>query len=189
MARSLHVVLAIALLLGFLSSGHSAVVPVLAQPTWAELTLEQKQVLAPLAAEWNALEVYRQKKWLGIAQRYSALTPDEQARVQRRMKAWVKLSPEERKAAREKFKKLNKAAPDRKEAIMQKWQEYKELPDQDRLKLQEQTAKAKAHTKPATKPMTPLTPPPTSALVQPPSLIPTENVAPVSANPPAGPGQ
>lgn len=189
MARSLHAVLAIALLLGFLSSGHGAVVPVLAQPTWAELTLEQKQVLAPLAAEWNALEVYRQKKWLGIAQRYSGLTPDEQARVQRRMKAWVKLSPEERKAARERFKKLNKAAPERKEAIKQKWQEYKELPDQDRQKLQEQTAKAKAHAKPVTKPMTPLTPPAPSALVQPPTHMPIENAAPASANAPAGRGQ
>lgn len=189
MARSFHVVLAITLLLGLLSSGHGAVVPVLAQPTWVELTLEQKQVLAPLAAEWNALEVYRQKKWLGIAQRYSALTPDEQARVQRRMKAWVKLSPEERKTAREKFKKLNEAAPERKETVKQKWQEYKELPDQDRLKLQEQATKAKPHSKPTTKPVTPLTPSAPSALATPPSLMQAENAAPANAGSPSARGQ
>ena len=124
MARSLLAVVAVALGLVLLPPAH-AVVPPLKQPAWVELTPEQKQILAPLAGEWDRLESFRQKKWLGIAQRYPTMNEKEQARIQRRMKEWVKLSPEERKAAREKYKNLQKAPPEHKEAVKQKWQEYK----------------------------------------------------------------
>lgn len=147
MARSLAAVVAVAFGLAFLSPAH-AVVPPLRQPTWAELTPEQKQILQPLSGEWDKLESYRQKKWLGIAQRYPALNPEEQARVQRRMKDWVRLSPEERKVAREKYKNLQKAPPEHKEAIKQKWQEYKQLPEEEKQRLKEEAARAKAQPKP-----------------------------------------
>lgn len=157
MARQFAAVLAVTLSLVFLSPAGAAV-PALRQPAWAELTPEQKQILAPLAGEWNALEVYRQKKWLGIAQRYPTLTPDEQARMQRRMTDWVKLSPEQRKAAREKYKSLKTAPPERKEVLRQKWQEYKELPEEERLRLQEQAARTRPAARPGKAVKTPLTP-------------------------------
>ena len=169
MARQLLAVLAVTLSLVFLSPAGAAVVPTLRQPAWAELTPEQKQILAPLAGEWNALEVYRQKKWLGIAQRYSTLTPDEQARMQRRMTDWVKLSPEQRKAAREKYKSLKTAPPEQKEVLRQKWQEYKELPEEERLRLQEQAAKARPTAKPGKAVKTPLTPSAPAASLAPPA--------------------
>lgn len=146
MARSLLAVVAVALGLILLPPAQ-AVVPPLKQPTWVELTPEQKQILAPLSGEWDKLESYRQIKWLGIAQRYPAMKEEEQSRVQRRMKDWVKLSPEERKAAREKYKNLQKAPPEHKEAFKQKWQEYKQLPEEEKQRLNE-AAKATPQPKP-----------------------------------------
>ena len=167
MARTFLASIAVALSLAFFSPAH-AVVPPLKQPSWVELTSEQRQILEPLSGEWDGLESWRRKKWIGIAQRYPALNPEEQARVQRRMKDWVVLSPDERKLAREKYKKLKQASPEHKEAVKQKWEEYKELPEEEKLRLKHQVMQAKplptpgktASTPTATTAPNPATPPP-----------------------------
>ncbi len=113
-----------------------AVAPDLWQPSWAELSPAQQRVLAPLASEWDGLTAFRKKKWLGIAKRYPSMKPAQQARIQRRMQDWVSLTPEERSLARTQFKNLKKAVPDRKEvAIREKWEQYQELPDEEKLRL------------------------------------------------------
>lgn len=147
MARSLLALVAIALGIGFQLPAN-AVVTSITQPSWAELAPEQKEVLAPLSGEWDQLEPWRRKKWLGIAKRYPVMNPEEQARIQRRMIDWVKLSPDDRKAAREKYKHLQMAPAEHKEAIKQKWQEYKRLPDEEKLRLKDEAAKAKPLPKP-----------------------------------------
>lgn len=147
MARArFGLILAVALWLASPLS-HSSIVSPLSQPSWAQLTAEQKRVLAPLSGEWDKMENFRRKKWLGIAQRYQSLSPDEQARMQRRMIAWAKLTPDERKRAREQYKSLQKAPPEKKEAVKLKWQEYKELPESERARL-----KAEATQKPTPRP-------------------------------------
>lgn len=113
----------------------SAVVPPIKQPAWKELTPEQQGILAPLSGEWDKLESYRRKKWIGIAKRYPSMSPDEQARIQRRMATWVKMTPAERHAAREKYLALQKAPSEQKEAVKQRWQEYKALPDEEKTRL------------------------------------------------------
>ncbi len=161
MARSLAAVLSVSFSLLLTPVPGDAAVPVPAvpvlQPAWVELTPEQKQILAPLASDWDNLEPYRRKKWLGIAQRYSTLGADEQTRIQRRMREWVKLSPEDRKAAREKYKTLRNAPPEHKEALKQKWQEYKELPEEERAKLTQEAARTKPQPRPG-RPVKPLAP-------------------------------
>jgi hypothetical protein len=126
-------ILAIGLCLA--SAVGQATVPSILQPSWSELSPAQKQILAPLAADWDGMDQFRRSKWVGIAQRYPAMGAEEQARVQRRMTAWAKLTPEERKQAREKYKSLQKAPPEKKESVKQKWQEYKELPDEEKARL------------------------------------------------------
>lgn len=126
---------------------HAVVTPPLPQPSWAELSTEQKRILSPLAGEWDKMDGFRRKKWLGIAQRYPSLSPEEQARMQRRMTDWAKLTPEERKRAREKYQSLQKAPPEKKEAVKQKWQEYKDLPETEKNRL-----KAEAAGKPTPRP-------------------------------------
>lgn len=128
-------------------AGHAVVLPPLSQPSWAQLDTEQKRVLAPLSAEWDTMNGFQRKKWLGIVKRYPSLSAEEQTRMQRRMTDWAKLTPDERKRAREKYKALQKDAPEQKEAVKQKWQEYKELPEAEKTRL-----KAEATRKPTPRP-------------------------------------
>ncbi|MRR49520.1 MAG: DUF3106 domain-containing protein [Rhodocyclaceae bacterium] len=142
MARTLqNVAGSLILLCGVITSTASlAVVPAFSQPNWLELNPQQRQILTPLAGEWDAFEPYRRKKWLGIAERYPSMSAEEQERIQRRMKEWVRLSPEQRKIAREKYKSLKNAPADKQQAVKEKWQEYKELSDEDKQRLQQQAA-------------------------------------------------
>jgi hypothetical protein len=126
---------------------HAAIAPPLSQPSWSDLNREQKRILAPLSSEWDSMDGFRRKKWLGIAQRYQSMTPDAQARMQRRMTDWAKLTPEERTRARERYKSLQKAPVEKKEAVKLKWQEYKELPESEKARL-----KAEASRKPPPRP-------------------------------------
>jgi len=115
--------------------GHAVALPPLSQPSWAELNAEQKRVLAPLSAQWDKMNGFQRKKWLGIVKRYPSLSAEEQARMQRRMTDWDKLTPDERKRAREEYKSLQKGPPEKKEATKLKWQEYEELPESEKTRL------------------------------------------------------
>ncbi|MEW6165190.1 MAG: DUF3106 domain-containing protein [Pseudomonadota bacterium] len=132
--------------------------PELAQPEWAQLSPQQRQVLAPLAAEWNGMEAFRRKKWLGIAERYATMAPEEQSRLQQRMRDWAKLTPEERRLAREKYKALKKVSPDQRESLRQNWADYKALPEAERQRLKEEAKRRP--------PVSTLPPPPTPGLRQ-----------------------
>lgn len=149
--------------------------PPLSQPSWSELSTDQRRILAPLSGEWDKMNGFHRKKWLGIAQRYQSLSPDEQARMQRRMTAWAKLTPDERKRARDQYKSLQNAPPEKKEAVKQKWEEYKDLPESEKARL-----KAEAANKPSPRP-----PPPKAAIVSKPPAA-SANLKPVvPANPAA----
>lgn len=87
------------------------------------------------------MDPFRRKKWLGIAQRYPAMSAGEQASIQRNMQEWARLAPEERKAAREKFKTLKKAGPEQQQSVRQKWEEYQALPQEERDRLSERAAR------------------------------------------------
>lgn len=91
------------------------------------------------------MELQRKKKWLGVAQRFSSMTPDEKARIQLRMKEWAKLSPEERKAARDSFTSIQKAPQEHrdsmKETIKQQWQQYLELPESEKERLRNESTR------------------------------------------------
>lgn len=129
------------LLLGMLTGmAQATVLPPLDQPNWAALVPEQKAILAPLSGEWNAMETFQRKKWLGIAQRYPAMSPAEQTSVQRNMHDWARLAPEERKAAREKYKTLKKLPPEQKQTVKQQWEEYRALPQEERDRLRKGAA-------------------------------------------------
>jgi hypothetical protein len=119
----------------------SAALPELGQPGWVQLTQQQRQILAPLAAEWDDMEAYRRKQWLGIADRYPSLPPAEQQRVQQRMRDWARLAPEERRQAREKYKTLKNVDPEQRESLRQNWEDYKALPEAERRRLQNEAVR------------------------------------------------
>lgn len=127
---------AIALLLAVaFASAALAAAPVRKNPTWAELTPQQQQILKPLAGEWDTLDATRRTKWLGIAKRYPSMTPTGQKRVQNRMTAWVKLTPDERRKAREQYRKIGSLPPEKRDTVSKQWQEYQKLPEDVKKRL------------------------------------------------------
>jgi hypothetical protein len=117
-------------------SGPAASGPVVARSSnWADLSPNDRQVLAPLAPEWDKLDTPRKQKWLGIAQRYPTMAPDQQQRIQEQMGAWARLTPDERRAARAQFKTLKQLPPEQRQEVRQKWQEYQQLPPEKKQEL------------------------------------------------------
>ncbi|HCY62035.1 MAG TPA: hypothetical protein DHV59_04225 [Oxalobacteraceae bacterium] len=110
------------------------------RPTWTELTPAQRQVLAPLADEWNSLPPQRKKKWLEIAAKYAQMSPAQQQRMQTRMREWTQLSPQQRRIARESYARAKKLDPDQKSA---KWEHYQSLPAEEKQKLAAKAEKKK----------------------------------------------
>ncbi|MGV8899637.1 MAG: DUF3106 domain-containing protein [Burkholderiaceae bacterium] len=99
---------------------------------WVTLSAQQQQALAPLSADWDSLDATRQKKWLGIVNKFPSLKPEERIRAQNRMRVWVELSPEQRRIARENYWRAKKINPIQKNTH---WQEYQQLPDAQKKSL------------------------------------------------------
>ncbi len=118
------------LLLVPLASPALAITP--PQPNWRSLKPQQQEALKPLAREWDKIDDFRRKKWLGVADKYAAMKPEEQKRVHARMADWAKMTPEQRRAARENYKQAKALPPDRKKA---EWQQYQKLPDTQKKQL------------------------------------------------------
>ncbi len=111
-------------------------------PSWKQLTPAQQHILAPLRADWGEFDHDRKKKWLDIAARYPAMSPEQQQILQRRMNEWAHLSPEKRRLARETFLSTGKAPlQSRREA----WEAYKKLPEAERQRLKEEAKHPKPH--------------------------------------------
>lgn len=110
------------------------------KPLWIELTPAQQQALAPLSTEWDKLDSFRKNKWLAIGNKYASMKPDEQQRVQERMRDWVKLTPEQRRIARESYARTKKMNSDQKSAH---WEQYQQLPEEQKKKLAADAASKK----------------------------------------------
>ena len=163
----------IGVVIGLLSGNAVADLPQFEQPGWAALTPEQKTILAPLQKEWGGMDAFRRKKWLGIAQRYPAMSPAEQATMQNNMREWARMAPEERKIAREKYKSLRKIAPEERQAVKQKWEEYSTLTEEEKERYRKKAPTQKKVKTPAKPPLaqsedkrvaTPTVPPPRSPI-------------------------
>ena len=102
------------------------------KPLWRSLTPAQQAALQPLQGEWDQMDGVRKQKWLQLANRFATLKPEEQQRVQERMREWARLTPEQRELARETYTRTRKIAPDQKNAT---WESYQQLPDEQKKKL------------------------------------------------------
>lgn len=121
--------LAVIILFGLIGHASAAAIPAPQKPPrpeWSELKPAQQQVLAPLKEHWAELDTTRRQKWVKIANSYPKMKPDEQTRLQERMRDWIKLSSEERRAAREKYLAIKKLPPAKREDVKQQWQQYQQ---------------------------------------------------------------
>jgi len=112
-------------------------------PYWRELSPAQHQVLSPLISVWDQLDGPQKLKWLEISRRFAKMKPEEQNRMQERMRAWVALTPEQRRVAREVYSRSRKLNTDQKSA---QWQQYQQLSDEQKKKLMGETGKSKVRT-------------------------------------------
>jgi hypothetical protein len=144
------------------------------KPIWSQLSAAQQTALEPLRAEWDPMEGVRKQKWLELANRFSAMKPEEQQRVHERMREWIRLTPAQRKLARQNYTQLKTIAPDQKTAT---WESYKQLPDEQKQKLAEQ-----AQRKPITNLPTAKSPQRgTAPVLKTPPPVPAPTTAPVPA--------
>jgi hypothetical protein len=97
-------------------------------------------VLAPLVDEWPDMDEPRQRKWAEFAKRYPSMTEAQQQRAQERMRAWASLSPQDRHAARKNFREAQKFTPEQRQKA---WDEYSNLPSEERERLQQGVAQAR----------------------------------------------
>ena len=98
----------------------------------------------------------QRKRLLGVAKGYPKMKPEEQQRIQRRLKDWSKLTPEERTLARKKYEQLKQLPPEKRQEVQKKWQEYQQLPEEKKEQLRRSKAKS-AETKPTAIPESPNT--------------------------------
>jgi hypothetical protein len=111
------------------------------KPLWNTLSKPQQVALEPLAGEWDKMEGLRKQKWLEIANRFSSMKPDEQARVHERMRDWIKMTPEQRRVVRENYTRTKKIDPGEKS---QQWEQYQQLPAEQKKQLAAEAASARA---------------------------------------------
>lgn len=109
-------------------------------PNWKDLSTAQQQALAPLSTVWDGLDNFHKAKWLVMARRFPAMKPDEQNRIQERMRAWVALTPEQRRVARESYARAKKLDTNQKS---EQWQQYQQLPEEQKKTLAAEAAKSK----------------------------------------------
>jgi len=111
------------------------------RPYWLDLTPPQREALGPLASDWEHLDTQTKKKWVEIANRYPKMKPEEQSRMQERMREWAMLTPEQRRIARDSYERIKAMPPEQRADMLRK---YRELPPEKReaLASQSQTGKA-----------------------------------------------
>lgn len=127
----------------------TAVIGTPPQPSWQQLTPQQKTALAPLAKEWDKLENIRKRKWLGIAERYPGMSADQQARMQERMREWATLTPEQRSKARDTYKDFTQLPAEQKRVVREKWEAYSNLPSDEKQRVRETSKSSRLLTPPA----------------------------------------
>jgi hypothetical protein len=92
-------------------------------PRWESLSPEIKQVLAPVASDWESMPGFQRKRLVNAAKHYPKLSLEEQARFREQLPRWAKLPHEERKDARETYKKYHSLPQEQRDQLKKRWQE------------------------------------------------------------------
>jgi len=106
-------------------------------PRWNDLTAQQRQVLAPLANDWNSIDDRGKERWLGVAGRFHKLPPEEQQRANQRMVEWSKMTPQQRSQARLNFQETRDVPKEERQA---RWEQYQALPEDQKRELANRAA-------------------------------------------------
>lgn len=102
---------------------------------WGSLSPQERQVLAPLAAQWPDMSPDVREKWTRVARRHPGLTPSAQTKVQERMKQWAQTSPKQRGEARLRFQNARELPAQQRQ---EQWRAYQALSPQEKADLAQQ---------------------------------------------------
>lgn len=106
---------------------------------WAQLNAEQRQVLKPLAAEWDTLRPWQRERMLDIARDYPKMSAGKQNLVQQRLSNWSRMTPYERENARKRHQHFQTLSADKKSELRKKWTEYQQLSETERARLRNES--------------------------------------------------
>ncbi|HEY8973403.1 MAG TPA: DUF3106 domain-containing protein [Burkholderiaceae bacterium] len=112
-------------------------------PAWNELSPAHRQVLAPLANDWNGLDSRSKERWIDVAGRFHRMPPEEQQRATQRMGEWAHMSIQQRTQARTVFQETRGLSKEEREA---RWKAYQALPEEKKRELAAKRAAAPAST-------------------------------------------
>ena len=93
------------------------------QIPWTKLSVEERQVLQPVAREWPSMPGYQQERLQGAARKYPSMQPIQKERFDTRIRHWAAMTPDQRKAARETFQGMRKLPPEKQHELRQRWLE------------------------------------------------------------------
>lgn len=106
---------------------------------WAQLSDEQRKVLAPLGAEWDTLRPWQREKMLDIASDYPKMDAQKQQRVQQRLNSWSRMTPYERENARKRYLQFYALSADKQDEVRKKWADYQKLSPAEREKIRKES--------------------------------------------------
>lgn len=149
-------------------------------PAWATLKPAQQAALRPLERDWPEIELLQKRKWLEIAERFPAMPPQDQARLQTRMAEWAKLTPAARSQARLQFQEAKQIPTENRQAS---WQAYQALPPEQRRELADRAAPARS-ARPASQALGPAAPRPSTSTRDVPQAKANIVTVPATASPP-----
>lgn len=111
----------------------SAAATSLNAPTqWTALTISQRSLLNPLAADWAELSDIQRTKWINATPVLASLSEPELKRLHERMRDWARLTPAERRDARVGFQVAKQVGAEERQA---RWDAYQALPPEKRQEL------------------------------------------------------
>lgn len=110
-------------------------------PGWSELSSTQRKSLAPLAQDWSGMDSTSKEKWLALAAHFPSMPARERERIQNRMTEWSRLAPSERGQARMRFQQTRSLTAEERRV---RWEAYKNLPPEQREKLNQTAQERKA---------------------------------------------
>jgi hypothetical protein len=110
-------------------------------PRWSDLNPQQRQVLAPLANDWNSFDDRSKERWLGVSSRFHKLPPEEQQRANQRMVEWSHMTPQQRTQARLNFQETRDVPKAERQA---RWEQYQALPEDQKRELAKRAAAGSA---------------------------------------------
>ncbi|WP_137938251.1 DUF3106 domain-containing protein [Chitinivorax sp. B] len=87
---------------------------------WETLTTAQQQVLQPVQSEWHQFPALQRQRLIVLANKFPAMKPTEQHRIQSKLREWAKLTPEQRTLARKNYRQLHQLPSDKRRHVKQR---------------------------------------------------------------------